>query len=169
MPINFFDNPAMMSTDNVNFGLCDDVAPIDVPRNPAYIDEENPDNWTADVKNTTGKTAAFYPIDNCIEVLRENGEMDNRCDGMLCVNENLLFVELKDRNTGHWVADGMLQLRVTIRNFEMAHDISQYKKVKAYICNKQRPRTVVSSKIDCQKFKDETGYDLCVDRNIKVE
>lgn len=168
MPIDFFDNPSIMSTDSINFGLCDDVSPIDVPRNPAYIDTENPDKWTANVNNTTGNTAVFYPIDNCIEILRENGEMDNRCDGMLLADNNLLFVELKDRNSGHWISDGVLQLKVTINNFKLSHDIFKYKNVKAYICNKQRPSMVVSCKIDCQKFKDETGYELRVDRNIKI-
>lgn len=39
MPVDFFDNPCACSTQKERFGLCDDVAAVDCPTNPAYIDE----------------------------------------------------------------------------------------------------------------------------------
>ncbi len=168
MSVDFFDNPCACSTQKERFGLCDDVAAVDCPTNPAYIDENNEDDWTADVTNEKQRVVTFYPIDNCIDIRRDNGDMDNRCDGMLINNDELLFVELKDRDSHKWIAKGREQLEVTIGNFKKAHDIGGYKRVAAYLCNKQRPRVVVSCPNELQKFYDNTGYQLIVDRNIKI-
>lgn len=168
MPVDFFDNPHKEATRKPRFGLCDDIAPVDCPHTPAYIDEADEDKWTAVVANANLKTVTFYPIDNCIEVLRPDGQMDNRCDGLLEYDKHLIFVELKDRDCQGWVGDGLNQLKITIRNFKAYHDAGSYDSIKAQLCNKQRPRAVVSCKVDIEKFKDETGHKVSVDRNITV-
>ena len=93
MQVDFFSNPNKTSSNKSKFGLCDDVASENCPKNPAYIDEYDNDKWTAIITNTDQKIAIFYPIDNCIEIRRPNGEMDNRCDGLLKYDGNLIFVE----------------------------------------------------------------------------
>lgn len=168
MPVDFFNNPQKMISAKPRFGLCDDVAPINCPKTPAYIDESSEDKWTAVVSNTHLKTATFYPIDNCIEILRPDGNMDNRCDGLLEYNDNLIFVELKDRCSHGWVADGLEQLKVTINNFRIHHNINTFASISAYLCNKQRPRAVVACNTAVNQFKDETGYKVSVDRNITI-
>ncbi|MDE7459458.1 MAG: hypothetical protein K2M85_00055 [Paramuribaculum sp.] len=168
MPIDFFDNPHKQTTSVGRFGLCDDVAPEDCPKTPAYIKESDEDNWTAEVVNPQQKTPTFYPIDNCIEILRPNGEMDNRCDGLLEYNGKLIFVELKDRAGGKWVGEGLKQLAVTIENFKKHHNIAEYTSIRAQLCNKQRPLAVVSCKTIVEKFKDDTGCIVSVDRNIII-
>ncbi len=168
MPVDFFDNPAKETTDEERFGLCDDVAPENCPKNPAYIDCIDREKWTADVSNPQRKTATFYPIDNCIEILRPNGEMDNRCDGLLEYDRNLIFVELKDRAGGKWVGEGLTQLAVTIGNFNANHNVADFSSIRAQLCNKQRPMAVVSCKASVEKFRDDTGYIVAVDRNIVI-
>lgn len=119
--------------------------------------------------NTARKHTTFYPIDNCIEILRPDGKMDNRCDGMLNYDEDLLFVELKDRISTHgWIKEGLNQLKVTIQNFKKYHDTAAYDHIKAQLCNKQRPAAVVSCNNEISKFKNETGYIVRVDRNITI-
>lgn len=169
MQVDFFDNPHKAMTDSPRFGLCDDVAAENCPKNPAYLDESSPMKWTAVVTNRERKHATFYPIDNCIKILRPNGEMDNRCDGMLNYDSNLLFVELKDRISTHgWIKDCLNQLKVTIQNFKKYHDTEAYGSIKAQLCNKQRPAAVVACNNEISNFKDETGYIVRVDRNITI-
>jgi len=168
MSVDFFNNPDKATTDSLRFGICDDVAPVDCPDNPAYIDESDSGNWTAVVTNPGRKSVTFYPIDNCVEIRRPDGNMDNRCDGMLNFNKNLIFVELKDRSSQGWVGDGLKQLKITLRNFEKYHNVRDFERIYAQLCNKQRPSAVVSCKIDVNRFKDETGYTVIVDRNIEV-
>lgn len=169
MQVDFFNNPNKATTRKSRFGLCDDVAPVNCPTTCAYIDESDEEKWTAVVTNTNQKTANFYPIDNCIEIRRPNGDMDNRCDGLLEYENNLIFVELKDRCSRHgWVRDGLNQLKVTIRNFTTYHNIDDFNSIKAQLCNKQHPAAVVSCKEYVEKFKDETGYKVSVDRNITI-
>lgn len=169
MPVDFFNNPQKMISAKPRFGLCDDVALINCPKTPAYIDESSEEKWTAVVSNTHLETATFYPIDNCIEIRRPNGEMDNRCDGLLKYNNNLIFVELKDRCSTHkWIADGLKQLKITINNFKAHHNANAFASISAQLCNKQRPRAVVACNIAVNQFKDETGYKVSVDRNITI-
>ncbi len=61
MPVDFFDNPNKEISDKPRFGLCDDVAPMDCPKTPAYIDEYNEEKWTAVVTNTHLKNGYFLP------------------------------------------------------------------------------------------------------------
>lgn len=168
MPVDFFTNPNKETTRKPLFGVCDDIAPEDCPHTPAYIDDSDNEKWTAVVTNSDLKAVTFYPIDNCIEIRRPDGNMDNRCDGMLEYDRTLIFVELKDRDCQGWVRDGLNQLKITIRNFKSYHDDSDYESIKAQLCNKQRPRAVVSCKVATERFKDETGYIVSVDRNIPV-
>ena len=168
MSLSFFENPYKQTSSAKRFGPCDDIAATDCPKTPAYIDEENDEEWTAEVLNKQQKVVDFYPIDNCIEIRRSNGEIDNRCDGMLLSNERLMFVELKDRNSHNWIAKGREQLEVTISNFKQVHNIGDFKCITAHLCNKQRPRAVVACPNELQKFYDNTGYRLYVDRNINI-
>lgn len=39
----------------------------------------------------------FVPVDHCIELLKPDGTMDNRCDGCLFYEKTIIFVELKDK------------------------------------------------------------------------
>ncbi len=166
MPVDFFISGCKSTTSKDKFGLCDDPPPA---KNPAYIDEDSPEKWIAEVKNLSKISVDFHAIDNCIEILRPNGEMGSRCDCMLHYDKSLIFVELKDRGHGGWIAKGSKQISNTIRIFKQSNDIDDYDKVKAYVCNKQRPLAITGTNTTAQKFKDETGLTLKLDRNIKLE
>lgn len=74
------------------FGICDDTNEM-----PAYLDSVNKSIWIATVINNNQKEITFTAVDNCIEILRENGEMENRCDVMLTSDICLYLVELKNK------------------------------------------------------------------------
>ncbi|NDW13201.1 hypothetical protein D0T50_09875 [Bacteroides sp. 214] len=168
MPINFFDEDAKTNSSSSIFGICDDPSPSTTP---AYIDE-NKDNedkkWIGVVHNSATQSIDFYPIDNCVPLLRPNGDKENRCDGVLSYSNNLIFVELKERGGSGWIGIGRNQLTITLQRFRENHNISDYTKIEAYICNKLRPISSKNHANEIQKFKDETGLILNVQRNIHI-
>ncbi|MBF0379113.1 MAG: hypothetical protein HQK72_16775 [Desulfamplus sp.] len=157
MPINFFD-PNCKTESNMNMvGLCDDPPPN---INPAYIDENNPSNWIATVKNNVQEIVSFYAIDNCVSILRANGDMESRCDGMLLYSKKLIFIELKSREGGQWLKKGREQLTTILNIFKSQNNINNYDNVEAYVCNSLRPLAHVGHASNIQKFKDDTGLIL---------
>lgn len=165
MPINFFTVGCKTESNENTFGLCDNPPPA---VDPAYIDEANSFNWIAEVSNPHNINVDFFAVDHCVEVLRANGQWACRCDGILLYNNKLSFIELKDRGSSGWISGGRGQLTETVSYFIANHNITAYTAVDARICNKQRPLAVVSSATEIQKFKDDTGLLLIIDRNILV-
>jgi len=165
MQINFFDVRCKTKSNSKKFGLCDDPPP---DTKPAYIDENDKSKWIAFVSNPSNKDVDFYAIDHCINILRPNGKMENRCDGMLHYDKNIIFVELKDRAYRGWLGDGIEQLTKSIAVFKIHNNISDYS-VDAYISNKQRPISKSAHNAEIQKFKNDTGLILYVKQNINLK
>ena len=166
MSINFFDANCQSQTNQYKFGLCDDP---NKDKDPAYIDTVDCSKWIAIVENNQEIEVIFTAIDNCIEILRSDGTMDNRCDGMLTYNNHIIFVELKERNfRNKWVGKGEEQLKNTINVFIANHDLAIYKSKKAYIANNKKPNFQSSQITRMDKFKDETGFRLIIQNTIKV-
>jgi len=167
MSINFFDTNCQSQTNQPKFGLCDDPPPSE---NPAYININDSRKWIAIVENNQEIEVIFTAIDNCIEILRSDGTMDNRCDGMLTYNNHLIFVELKTRKSENskWVGKGEEQLKNTINVFIANHDLAIYKSKKAYIANNKKPNFQSSQITRMDKFKDETGFRLIIQNTIEI-
>jgi hypothetical protein len=165
MPIIFLETQCETSSSIVEFGLCDDPPPA---TDPAYIDELDKTKWIAIVENPNLKTAYFYAVDHCVTVVRPDGTTDSRCDGILLYENNLVFVELKSRQSGQWLKKGREQLTNTIRNFMANHDISTYNSVRASVCNNLKPLAHFGQATNIQKFKDDTGYILRGSRRIII-
>lgn len=156
MPIDYFKNCKTISK-KMRFGLCDDQPPVS---NPAYIDENDTEKWIGIIDNTVEREIIFNAIDNCIDVRRPDGSMDSRCDGVLSYNNNLIFVELKEREGGQWLKKGREQLTATINRFRQECDISEFSDIEGYVCNSLRPRAHLGQTENIQKFKDDTGFIL---------
>lgn len=167
MSINFFDANCQSQTNQHKFGLCDDPQPS---KDPAYIDIDDYSKWIAIVENNQELEVIFTAIDNCIKLLRSDGKMDNRCDGMLTYNNNIIFVELKERKYTNsvWIDDGENQLRKIISVFINNHDLQIFKSKKAYIANSKKPQFQYSHKERMQKFRNDTGFTLIIQNTIKV-
>ncbi len=166
MSINFFKSTYQSQTNQYKFRLCDDPN-----EDPAYIDTDIDDcsKWIATVENNQEIEVIFTAIDNCIEILRSDGTMDNRCDGMLTYNNHLIFVELKEKNyRNNWVVKGEKQLKNTINVFIANHDLEIYKSKKAYIANNKEPNFQSSQITRMDKFKDETGFRLIIQNTIEI-
>jgi hypothetical protein len=149
------------------FGLCDDPPPA---KNTAYIDEANGANWIAVIENESQQEITFTAIDNCIEILKPNGKMKQRCDGMLSYNTTVIFVELKDRDAqgNAWVEDAIPQLKSTIKSFEDTNMAHNFKKKLAYVANKQHPKFKSTQQRRMDAFYDETNYVLRIQARINL-
>lgn len=146
------------------FGLCDDAPPA---RNPAYIDEIDESKWIGVINNPHSKSVGFYGIDHCLVWRTGKGEETcHQCDGLLHYDNELLFVELKDRQYRGWVKTGCEQLIATIKYINKTSSFKNFCSVKAYICNKQRPHFNANYNCHIQEFKDKTGLELNIMREI---
>jgi len=159
-------------TNNSTFGICDDPPPL---KEPAYIQEFRPIDWIAEVTNISEKRVVFKAIDNCVPVYRPNGELESRCDGLLVCENEIIFIELKDRNSARWLSKGRDQITVTVENFIKNHNQNDYNWKVAYVCNKQRPFAASGINTEMEKFKNDTalllnnkGLLLKADRIINV-
>lgn len=167
MSINFSDPKCQTHSNKKQFGLCDDPPPA---KNPAYIDEANGGKWIATVINEEEHEVTFTAVDHCIETLRKDGKMDNRCDGFLSYNTTIIFVELKQRDEdgNKWIKEGDGQLRTSIEYFEKSMESLQFTTKGAYIANNERPKFRESQSTRMEKFGDETGYVLRIENRITL-
>lgn len=146
------------------FGLAD-------PQNgsPAIVMYTDPDEWVAEVENRTGLSLNFTAVDNCIEIFREDGQMEYRCDGIITGGDYLIFVELKDQR-GEWIQHAVEnQLKTTISYFELNCDMKRYRKRYAYACNKRHPQFHYSHMSLMEEFRRKTGVRLCIVNKIVMK
>ena len=165
--INFFPEEYKQVSKKKRFGICDTPPP---PAQKAYIDEVNGQNWIAVVENFYQDSVTFIPIDHCIVIKRQDGSMDNRCDGFLYYDATVIFVELKQRNESgsKWIKEGDNQLRVTIRHFESTPQAKDFKTKQAYISNSSKPRFRFSQAERMDRFFDDTRYTLRIENKIHI-
>lgn len=166
MAVNFVDPNCIASTNEKVFGICDDPPPsID----PAYLDFVDDTKWVAWVDNDKGKDVIFTAIDHCIEIKRPNGETESSCDGMLQYDTTLIFVELKDRDSGRWLGKARDQLQTTIDTYKSDEGLNGYTRYYGYVANKQRPYFNAANPAIAEQFEDDTGFVLVVDQVIKID
>lgn len=147
-----------------HFGLCD---PGEGKK--AYPDLTDERTWIATVDNKSGIALNFIAVDNCIEIRRPDGNMDNRCDAILTNDRHIVFVELKDQDKdwiNHAVND---QLQTTIDHFKANHTIDAYPKRDAYACNKRHPYFNYSRMELMTDFKNKNDVRLHIDAHIVIK
>ncbi|MBN8651497.1 MAG: hypothetical protein KF763_04835 [Cyclobacteriaceae bacterium] len=166
MSVNFLAPTCQDISDKKVFGLCDDR-----PQQRAYLDETDGAKWVAVIANELRHTVTFTAVDHCITILKADGTMHKRCDGLLTYDNVVLFVELKERGGKgtNWIAEGYEQLRTTISHFEASDLPVLYTIKKAYIANGQRPKFRFTQTERMERFFQETGYVLRIERRIVLD
>jgi hypothetical protein len=165
MIIDFFDPKCQTTTSEIEFGICDDPPPSN---KPAYISTTDSERWIATARNSNGEALVSTAIDRCIEIKRDNGELESRCDAMIICGNKIIFVELKEGNSKGWLAKGEEQLKTIIDIFGETHSLDSYGSKIAYVANKFKPDLESSQKTRIQKFKDQTGFTLRITNKIVV-
>ncbi|KAA3435951.1 hypothetical protein [Rufibacter hautae] len=165
MSIDFFDSVCQDNTDAGLFGLRDDD-----DKTRAYVDlsAANSSRWIAIVENEKGIEVTFTAIDNCIEILRPDGTMESRCDGMLTYPDNIVFVELKEVRSGGWITEGTNQLKTSIGIFGENYDLGSIRKRRAFLANRISPKFQYGQQELMDRFRDETGVRLIIHNQIKL-
>ncbi len=133
MSVDFFKAECQDSTSELIFGLYDAE-----DKTPAIIKLTDETKWNASVVNKGGKKVFFNAIDNCIDVYRENGEMDSRCDCMLTYDSTILLIELKNKRDS-WQAEGLSQIENIAKRMieEIPDHYYSFAKRKAIVANRK--------------------------------
>ena len=167
MSVDFFKAVCQKTTSEKKFGLYDAE-----DKTPAKIELTDESTWNATILNTDGKTVNFTAIDNCVDVYRENGEMDSRCDCMLTYNSTLLFIELKNKRDS-WQAEGLSQIEniAKIMIAEIPDHYYSFKKRKAIVANRknQFPAFHISNAEQRQYFSSIYKMRIQFDAEITLE
>jgi hypothetical protein len=171
MAVDFKNQACITQTSEREFGICDDP-PLKVNgtivNTPAYLDYNQKSNWIATVENSASRPVVFTAIDNCVDIRRPNGDKEKSCDGMLQHDTTIIFVELKDRDSSHWLGTGIKQLKATISAYKVEVGLAPYTRFYAIVANKQRPKFNASTTSEVAKFMNETGFILETTTVIKI-
>jgi hypothetical protein len=159
MPVNYF-NAHHTESNLQQFGLYDEPDPI---KAPAYILEAQRTKWIGIVNNPNQITVHFHGIDNDLTVRvykapPHEKEWESNCDGMLHYNNNVSFIELKERQGSGWLAGATTQLINTVKLFAMQQNLNDLDNVDAFVCNSMRPRSNGNHMKELQRFVDETAH-----------
>ncbi|MGV6946777.1 hypothetical protein [Sphingobacterium kyonggiense] len=164
MKLDFYDAKCQSAGIDLQlFGICDDE-----DGKKAYVDSDQDNKWIATVLNSRQLPITFTAIDNCIEILRDNGEMENRCDGMLTYPDNIVFIELKNQRTGGWIGDGLDQIETTIIHFKANHKLNDIKYKRAFVANKRKIYFHVLDTERKRRFFDKYRVRIHVGGDIKI-
>ena len=162
MSLNFFEkNCQEPPLTNIEFGLCDDENGT-----IAYTDIADKTKWIATVKNDIQKSIVFTAIDKCVLFdIEHTGR--GRCDGMLTSDNLLYLVELKNQ-IPPWQTHAIDQLESTIQFLVDNHDISQFKKRKAFASNKKREAFVIIDNEFNKIFYKRTTFRIDIQAEIVI-
>lgn len=165
MLVDFFNTKYITEhISDTEFGIMDN--------SKAYVSKSNIDSCNA-VIIYNSFNLNFVPVDNHIELLRQNGEKAKRCDCMLYDDkktEIIIFIELKRRkNAADAFFDGKEQLKETISFFSNSHPNYTGKNKYAFIANSVSPSVPPVYNTSIFRFWKETDFILYVKHKIDIQ
>ena len=167
MSIDFTKRACQTITRAQRFGLYDED-----DKSPAMIKLIDEPTWNATVINSNSKTILFTAIDNCIDVFKDNGELDSRCDCMLSYDTTLLLIELKNKR-GSWQSEGLGQIENIAKKMsaELPGFYSGFRKRKAIVANRRNkfPSFHESNTEQRQYFSSKYKMRIQFDSEIIIE
>ncbi len=136
MKIDFFGQSCNENLNDHRFGIID-------PR-PAETSRVDEGRWLITVENPQRKEIEFVAIDKCFQLRDAAGNEVSLCECLLRYQNNIDFVELKDRDK-HWFEGGISQIISTVGIFVNYHDLKQFKRIRAFVGNKRRGQFNISN------------------------
>lgn len=160
----FFEEQCRTRLNNQRFGIRDDIE-----NQPAYIDIKQEELWGAEIINSTEQALDFYAIDHCLTIRDLDNNIPSLCDAAIQTLQNeLYFLELKNRTSKGWRGKAMQQLRNTVELYREKQDEQQAVKITCCVCNSQKPRAPESNLSPIRQFESELGCRLLVQTKIKI-
>jgi hypothetical protein len=159
---DFFDTACRTETDASEFGIIDPE--------PAAISFSKSEDWIGLVRNPGRKAVVFTAIDKCIAFTGKGEPEKKRCDGMLTLPRQIIFVELKEKKAD-WIKQASKQVATNIEQFRASHNLmAEYDHRHAYLCNNRaKIRGLDTSHLEMQRrFLSEYGVVLKIDRVIEL-
>lgn len=167
MGVEFFKVDCQKTILERKFGLYDGE-----DNTPVAIKLTEEETWNATIVNNAGKAVLVTAIDNCIDVFRENGKMDSRCDCMLTYDSTIVFVELKNKR-GSWQSEGLAQIENIVKRMilEKPDYYEAFRKRKAIVANRkhQFPAFQESNREQRQYFSSEYKMRIQFEAEIVIE
>lgn len=160
MKVNFFaqeHRKEPVKQDSL-LGICDPDG-----ERPAYTTTEHTtDKWCATIQNNEKKRLQFIAVDKNIDILKPDGEQENRCDGMIFVadTKELSFVELKNYHVGGYIGSAEKQLLKTLEYFLANHHYEDFNNRRAFACNPRHPYFAFSARQRITEFYKLTHFRL---------
>ena len=153
-----------MKVDKKEFGIRDGKG-----GEPACV-EEKPSQASicqCVVKNNTGNSLFFKPLDRLVEAKDAGGKDISICDAMLFAESHLCFLELKDSSKySDARKKGVKQLVSTIMLFNRNHPQRHFHHRLAVVANRRRPYFNMANMSAMEDFKKKTGCILKFDATI---
>lgn len=160
----FFEEHCRTRLNNKRFGIRDDIE-----NQPAYIDIKQEKQWSAEIINSTGQDLDFYAVDNCLDIRDPDNNIPSLCDAAIQTLQNeLYFLELKNRASKGWRGKAMQQLRNTVALYREKQDEQQSAKITCCICNSQKPRAPESNLLPIRQFESKLGCRLLLQTEIEI-
>lgn len=160
----FFEERCRTGINNQRFGIRDDIE-----NQPAYIDIECEEKWGAEIINATGQALDFYALDSCLTLRNADNSIPSLCDAAIQTAQNeLYFIELKNRASKGWRGKAMQQLRNTVELYRAKEGKNHFIKITCCVCNSQKPRAPESNLSPMRQFERELGCRLLVQAKVEV-
>lgn len=167
MRIDFYKTDCQKRISEKRFGLYDAE-----DKTPAKIIFTENLPWNATIINKGSKEILFTAIDNCIDVFKENGDMDSRCDCMLSYDSTLMLIELKNKRDS-WQIEGLDQIENIAQRMisENSDYYYSFKKRKAVVANrkKQSPAFQYANVEQRQYFRSKYKMRIQFEAEIIIE
>ena len=117
----------------VKFGICDGENDT-----KAFVTTDTELKWICTVVNQQAMDVEFRAIDYCVIILRKDGNQERICDAMLTYNDNIVFIELKEK-VKSWMEDGIDQIQKTLPYFTANHNLAEFRHKRAFVANRRHP------------------------------
>jgi hypothetical protein len=155
---------------NDNFGLYDDESE---QTKPAIVVPITDARCIARVRNEDERSIYFVPLDKNISASKTDGKKASLCDVLLIVirpesKYDFYLVELKDKDRS-WLDKGINQLKSTVLIMKNSYSLSGLSKKAAYLANKKHPQFHFSHKDEMERFRQETGFRLIIEAEVKIK
>lgn len=166
--MSFFLNQCLTQVAWAKFGIIDDN---NLPGQPAFITNADPETWDVIVGNSSGKNLDFYAIDCCIRFYKEEdaAQLESSCDAAIVDQSTVYFIEIKKRESSGWLTKAINQITNTITLYRTHHPDAPQSTIVGHVCNTLKPHAQMSYMGVIKQFRNDTGCKLVIKQELDID